>query len=462
MSAQKRTNVRGKRTTAPKTAKKVVKKVSKKVTKKTTKKAVKKVVKKTGKKVTKKVAKKVSRARKKPPAILQTVREARYGGHKNTIPTNPKAPGSILGRSFTLSMAGLSVVPFNTDTVAIAIARMGGVAIMCIGLALSWNIFNTIARLPEVPTVATVIESQLPAVQVAIAQDMPLTGEVPIIITAPKAEAAVLLLQNASTTYVVGAAEQRTEETWEVTLDTEVVANGSYMAIVLAEYVDEYQKTITHEEVIIENTAPVFVITEVLEPAELATDATSSEATTTETEVVSTSTPTQPSPIDEELPVITSMPVLETPNVRMVVPDGEQLIIVGTAGVHQSVELLLLKEQFAEELVTQANGWWYFVIDAPERSDVYELYARASTKELSAPLDFTVVDGRLHKQTPAGTTQTTNVQQGSVVRESLLWYLIASITIIGLGAVLLLVGHHLHHTRRRVFTSELQPLDQPA
>jgi hypothetical protein len=443
MSARKRTTVS--RTTAKKkpATKKVASRsraVTKKTTKKTTKKSVakkvaKKVVKKTAKKTFKRVVKRVVKRPKNAPP--QSVREARFGGHDNTIPDNPNAPGhSVLGRSFALSVLGASTIPLNSDALAIGIARVGGIAIMFIGLLMSWHLFNELAPL-ETAQVASVIES-VPdrESRISVLARTPNHGAVQVVITTPDAETVLLVAESRGTTssqYIFGTAAQRSAETWEISLDTTALPDDTYtLKAFVSGSTHVAHETITADFPIQNNSLVAPPVTEIRPPTTSTSTATTSVATSTET------APT------------TTMPTLAAPEVVQLVPGRTTYTtLYGRGTPKQVIEVLLLREQYRATTSVQANGWWTHTMPTPRTTAEYELYAQATEEFLSGPLDFEVIAGRLVRTPPTGDTQVTNIPSSEPNREMLLWYLLAAVTLISVGAVLLLIGHHLHHTRPR-------------
>jgi len=90
------------------------------------------------KRVTKKTtrAKATTKTTRRPKnTSTQSVREARYGGHKNTIPTNSKAPARLLGRSVTLAITFMNT-PLPGDAIVVVCARLTGFVSIVAGLAI--------------------------------------------------------------------------------------------------------------------------------------------------------------------------------------------------------------------------------------------------------------------------------------------------------------------------------------
>tara|TARA_B100000745_G_scaffold295723_1_gene240171 strand:- start:260 stop:727 length:468 start_codon:yes stop_codon:yes gene_type:complete len=144
------------------------------------------------------------------------------------------------------------------------------------------------------------------------------------------------------------------------------------------------------------------------------------------------------------------MPTLLVPEIRLIHQlESGDVLVFGTATPEQSIELLLLRDQQRASTTVQRNGWFSLTLDAPLPSATYELYAQASPELLSGPLDFEMIAGRLVRTPPSGDTQITSVPDSDPAQEMLVWYLLASVATVCIGAVLLLIGHHLHHTRRR-------------
>lgn len=434
MSAQKRTTVRGKKT-AKKTTKKVaptsrtsVPKRPTKTTKKVAKKVVKKATKKTTKKTTKVVKKIVKRVVKRPVnALPQSVREARYGGHQNTIPTNPRAPGRLLGRSVALSAMGLGSASFNADAIAISIARIGGMAIMVLGLGLTWNLYNELATTPPTAQSATVLDAQYEddTPIITIASQQPVEGLTTAVVSATNATNVVLALESSTgEMFVLGNAVAKTDTTWELAFASNVVPNGTYQLHAYVQEIGATTATAHQTELQIRNQQSVVV------DAAPTTAATSSATTT--------------------LAATTSMPTLVAPTVSVLAPVSAAYVrAIGTATPEQTIEIIMLRDQLVATTSVQANGWWSYVLPTPDTTSRYELYAQAAPDLLSQPLDFDVIAGRLVTAPPRGDTQISNVAGGESARESLLWYLLAAVTTMTVGAVLVLIAHHLHHTRRK-------------
>lgn len=464
MSATKRASVR-RQTPTKKTAKKTVRKtaaarVAKKTPKKVTKKATQKVATKVTKKTTKKSAQKVvtGSRRKRVATTTQSVREARYGGHQNTVPKHPNAPGRILGRSFTLGALGAAHVPLNTDALAVGLARISGVAVMLAGVALSWQLYNQLASVPVTAQTASVVTSTpIPELTVSVTSETPLQDTVPLVVGAPAAEDVVLVLQNASSTQVLGAATQRTAETWELVFDTTTVPNGSYELYALALQADAFTAATAAETVVVANTVTV--------PTTTAATTSTTSSTVVRTDGVSASSAATSSiarPVVAAPPMVasTSMPTLLAPTVRLLAPiTGQETLVVGEGSAKQPVELLLLRDQQRATTTVQSNGWWSLRVATPQRGDTYELYAQAGPELLSQPLDFTVINGRL-TQPSSGQEQTTATANSDPTRDMLLWYLVTAIATVAVGAVVLLLGHHLHYTRRRPTPTRAAELDQ--
>lgn len=448
MSATKRATVRGKKVTK-KTATKAVRKnvVAKKVAKKTAKKVAKKVTQRTGKKVVKKTFKKaIKRVEKRPEnAVPQSVREARFGGHQNTLPTNPKAPGRLLGRSFTLGVAGATAThALNPDAIAIALARFGGIGVMVCGAALSWNIYNQLVTVPHIPPVATVIESQsVPTI--AVTAEGSITEPVSIIINVTQADAVFLLLETPDKRTVLGAAEQRTGASWEYRFDPALVTEGEYTLRAVVEAAGDFTTVRYGASVVVGSQRA----SEILTTVPIATTSiTSLKTAISESEEVQTA-PT------------TTMPTLLAPIVHSIAPESrDTAIVIGEGTPNQPLELLLLREQRRATTTVQSNGWWSLTIPTPKSGAQYELYAQSSEELLSGPLDFSVIAGRLTRLDVPDTSQATLVSQSVSNRDSLVWYLTGSVGIVALGTVLLLLGHHLYHLRRR--EEDERPLDQVA
>lgn len=458
MSAAKRATVRGKKVTKKPAAKAtVVKRASKKgraqsATKLTAKTAA-KVAKKTTKTSTKRTTKKATtRARKKvvtrvvkrpSNAPAQSVREARYGGHQNTIPKNPKAPGRLLGRSVSLSSAGLiSANPFNADAIAIALARFGGIGIMVCGAALSWNIYNQLVALPTQSQTATVIDAAVVTEpDISVAGEQPVQEPTSVVVSYDNAEKVLLTLEQASTTYVLGAAHQRTAASWEYRLDPAMIVPGSYTLQAHIAAANDFVTIAADEELVIPNPSASEM------PLPGTTVATTSTSTTVTTSP-SSSTPRTVAPAATAALPTTTMPTLLAPTVAMIAPWDEQTArILGEGSAHQVVELLLLRVGVRATTTVQANGWWTLTIPMPQPGDAYELYAQATPELLSGPLDFRVIAGRLTRPQPS-VAHATLVAESDPQQSALVWYLVVAVGIVSLGTVLLLIGHHLHQLRR--------------
>ncbi len=465
MSAATRATVRGKKTTkktATKAAvKKSVKKIAKKTSKKTSKKvttqskpkpAAKKVSKRSTKTSTTKTTKKVLKRTVKRPknAAPQSVREARFGGHRNTIPNSPKAPGRLLGRSITLGMAGLATTnQFNPDAIAVAIARIGGVGVMIFGAALSWNIFNQLAAVPTPSQTASVITADS-AIQpaVTIASEQPIIEPASVVVSIAAAEQIVLTLTQATSTFVLGAANQRTEATWEYRLDPSTVPAGTYTLRALAETPAGYQTIVFTDSVTITQNTPTPVTAGVSPSVPTPNGLATSSATSSQIAATGTRT-SLPAVVQDSAPT-TTMPTLFAPTIHMLAPASDDtVLVVGEGSPRQPLELLLLREQQRATTTVQANGWWSLEIATPRSGSHYEVYAQASPELLSGPLDFSVISGRLVHNDSETRTQTSLVSESDVSRDALVWYLVVSVGIVSLGTVLLLIGHHLHQLRRR-------------
>ena len=440
MSAAKRASI-SRSTTTKKSAKKTTKTVAKKTitTKKTRKKTTKKTTKQVRKRVAKKTVKKVvKRVVKRPKnAAPQSVREARYGGHENTMPTNPSAPGRLLGKTVTLSMAGVTAWQLNADTIAIAVARFSGVGIMVVGLALSWNLFNQL-NLPTAQQVATTaVATELVTPAITIAEVPPLEGESTAVVTVAGAERVTVVLKNlAGETTVLGAATQRTSTTWELLFDSAAVADGVYQLLAVAEVAHEYTLISAETSISVSNGVES-LLEEVL-------------ATTTESAIAASSSAS----VSTTAPLLaptTTMATVVVPEVHATaLLSPSELLVLGWATPEQPLELLMLRNNIEVAITTQADGWWSIVLPAPKAAERYEVYARATDAQLSAPLDFTQIAGRIYKpQSLAEADTQQNTAAAGTVADSTIWYLLAAVTTMVIGLVLILLGHHLHHTRRR-------------
>jgi hypothetical protein len=444
MSAAKRATVRVKKVTK-KTSKKVVRKRA--IVKKTIKKVAKKVTKRTGKQTAKKTTNKVTKRVLQQPknAAPQSVREARFGGHSNTLPTNPKAPGRLLGRSFTLGLAGTATTySFNPDVIAIAVARFGGIGVMVCGAALSWSIYNQLVVFPDTSAVAAVIEAPAPP-SISVTTEGVTAEPVSFIVNTPQADAVFFVLETGEEHFVLGAAAQRTSETWEYRFDPQSVLAGTYSLRAIIETANDYQ-TVLHGSTIEVGSPPVAELPLVTEMVTTA----------------SSTLPTADSAMEEVLIApTTTMPTLLAPIVHSIAPESrDTAIVIGEGTPNQPLELLLLREQRRATTTVQPNGWWSLTIPTPKSGAQYELYAQANEELLSGPLDFSVISGRLTRLDQQDSSPATVVSSRVANRDLLVWYLVVSVGIVALGTVLLLLGHHLYYLRRR--EEDERPLDQVA
>lgn len=133
---------------------------AKKTTKKTTTKVAKKAVskkgstKKTAKKVaTKKVQKKIAPSKLKKKPLKPKA--------KDTIINRPKTETTVLGfpRSVALSALVIPKLPVDIDTLAIGLARYGGIAIVMLGGLLSYYHASALQLLPNIGNKAEIIGS---------------------------------------------------------------------------------------------------------------------------------------------------------------------------------------------------------------------------------------------------------------------------------------------------------------
>ena len=154
-----------------------------------------------------------------------------------------------------------------------------------------------------------------------------------------------------------------------------------------------------------------------------------------------------------------SMPVLFAPTVHAIAPyQPATSLVIGEGTPNQPLEVLLLRDNQRATTTVQTNGWWALRVDTPAPGDTYELFAQANQTLLSGPLDFSVINGRLVQPTAPGVAQLPAGAQSDDTTTMLLWYLLAAVSIICIGVVLVLIGHHLHYLEHVRKTSEHQRL----
>lgn len=408
----KRSSVVKKKTTKKVVRKKAARtKVTKKVVKRTSKKTAKKVIKKVTKKTTKRSTK-----HERKRAEEKTVRTARMYGHKGTMPTGKNDPGRVLGKVVTLGMLGATRVSTDLDVIAIQLARVAGVGCMLIGAALAWHISGQLVQVPPLINTAQVIAPEItaePLMQIDVSVEEPLAGDVPVVISTPAEEVSLWYQVGTSTPQVVDWGEQQTERSYRAVLPSTSIAAATVRLWAGITY--------EGEEFLVPDTRTYTLSV----PA-------SSSATSTVTQSLSATTSASTTESD--------MLVLETPSVLGVVDYENQLIIFGTSTAAAAVELVALGAGIQVPLIVNDAGWWQYATTSQAfLEDSYELYAIAPDNAVSQryqlATNITTVPAL-----PAAPVENAQYYM-------LLWYLLSACAVVAVGAILLLIGHHLHHTR---------------
>jgi len=437
-----------------KAIKKAVTKKTKLTTKKVTKRVVKKVV-KTAKRTTKRV---------RAQAEEETVRSARMYGHANTMPTGKNAPGRILGRVITLSIIGGLKIPIDGDVIAISVARVGGIGCMLIGAALAWNLSTMLVVVPQSIQSAQLLaatEDNLAPVQFDVAAPAPLQGTVPVVVSTAAESVSLWYQIGTSTPQIAGMATRQSDASHTFLLDVtaiqaseiqllaglttptgiELFAEGMWRNIAGVDEVEAQLATSTVTEML-----PVVAeLSNATRTTATTTQDSTEPATTTSAINTATTNPT-PEPIVMTAPVAPTSMVLSAPSVLGVAYHNGNSIVYGTSTAATQVELVALGASVRELLSVTTTGWWqYATTSSVFTQDSYEIYAIADSTEISQMYRLTSES----LVTAAAPTQSSQNPHYVI----LLWYLLAACAVIGIGAVLLLIGQHMHHDRRYLANS---------